>query len=73
MPGPALGRYPGVARHGYSSNCNVNGGTLSDVPEDKNPRPFHEDKKVQKLVERIRKKQASKEESIPSEGDKPKK
>jgi len=40
------------------------------VPEDKNPRPLHEDKKVQKLVEGIRKKQAPKEKSLPSPGDK---
>ena len=42
------------------------------MPENKEPRPSHEDKKVQKLVERIRKKQAPKEESIPSQVDKPK-
>jgi hypothetical protein len=71
VPGPAVGRCPGGARR-YSSNCNVSGGTLSDVPENKEPRQTHEDKKVQKLVERIRKKQAAKEKSIPSQGDKPK-
>jgi hypothetical protein len=42
------------------------------VPENKEPRQTHEDKKVQKLVERIRKKQAPKGESIPSQGENPK-
>jgi hypothetical protein len=42
------------------------------VPENKEPRQTHEDKKVQKLVERLNKKQPPEEKSIPSQGDTPK-
>lgn len=65
-------RRPRTEPCGYSSNFNVDGGKLYRVAKKLEPGQSHEDKKVQKLVERIKKKQAPKEQSIPGQEDKPK-